>query len=185
MVISLTFFQGLVLSARPQSTGSESCCLRVAVDEVKRLNAHEVEFRVTLANETDHEVFLPGYRTAEGFQLRTLSIYQHGADGGWRRLGSGSELPLGAVLPLKPGQEYSLITRLPDPVLTPRPGEGIPTFKGEMVPLVGKHKVVLRYFASQEDWLSYQKRALTPQRGHPPKLKRAESSEYEVPPQSP
>jgi hypothetical protein len=155
--------------------------LKVIVDDLKRAQAGEVELHIALRNETNHDVYLPIYGTggAPASEIRTLTVYQWlAADKKWRALGSDSELPIGAVTMLRPGETLRLVKWLQDPIHIPR--------SGELVPLRGKYKISVIYFASEQEWKEYRiyvegiGRSANEYR---PRLmlRRAESSDFELP----
>jgi len=89
---------------------------------------------------------------------------------------------------LQPGQSISVDFFLQDPILTPLPNEGIPVFKGQLIPLHGKHKIRVGFYGSKEEWQAYRsyvehfsKRVAEGKKSEPPQLKFADSAEFEMP----
>jgi hypothetical protein len=179
----------ILVSAVCSSLAAQSGSLLVTLTEVRRVKPDEVEFHITLKNDTNYDLYLPTYGTGEHIKIKTVWVYQWDAGKGWRPLGSSSELPPSTAMPLGPRQIYTLVFRLQDPVVTPRPGEGIPVFKGEPVALRGRHKIAVGYYGSQEEWQAYRdyvlsisgKAARGKKHGSPPKLRIADSDEFEIP----
>jgi hypothetical protein len=180
--------QAILLSAVCFSSSAQSDSLQVTVTEVRRIKTDEVEFHITLKNVANYDLYLPTYGIGEHINIKTLWVYQWDADKGWRALGSSSELPPSTAMPLGPRQNYTLVFRIQDPVVTPRQGEGIPVFKGEPVALRGRHKIVVGYYRSLEEWQAYReyvqgisgKAARGKKQGSPPKLRIADSDEFEI-----
>jgi hypothetical protein len=188
-----TLVLGVVLPFRAGSSKVQtSPDVKVIVDQVERVEPKDVELHIAVRNEAGHDIYLPIYGTGgePAEQIRTVTVYQRVAGDGWRRLGAESELPLSAVTRLGPGKVLTLVRWVQDPALALRPGEGVPAFKGELVPLAGKHKITLAYFASEKEWLNYRKHVEGRsgktvgkwKPGSPAPMRVAESEEFEIPP---
>jgi hypothetical protein len=112
--------------------------LRLSVTQIKRAKPDEVELRIILKNEGNHDLYLPTQGSGEDLQIDSLGILQWSPLTGWRRLGASTELPPTNAIRLRPGQSYTQVTWLSDPTVTPLSREGIPVFKGEPLPLRGQ-----------------------------------------------
>ena len=129
--------------------------IRVTVTEVKRINPALVEIHVTLMNRTRCDLFLPSDNLGGTVEIHTLELLHWSRDRGWVPLGPFSELPADTAIRLRPGESYTTIHRVPDPAVTPLPGEGIPLRNGEFIPLRGKHMVRVGYLCGAGEWRTY------------------------------
>jgi hypothetical protein len=182
-------FHSVVVSTTGASKPPEDTALQVTVTGVRRVRPDEVEIHIALKNVTDRILYIPTYGTSGslGDEIQEVTIYQWEPDKGWRPLGSRSELPSAAAKPLGPREVCTFVRWLSDPIKTPRQGEGVPVFQGEYIPLRGRHKVTVGFYASKEDWEVHGKQVeAKPSRAKtgkisPPGLKRADSQEFEIP----
>jgi hypothetical protein len=167
-----------------------SAPLRVTVTNVRRATPGLVEVYVAIANKAQCEVYLPSDNLRKSQEIHTLEVFHWSPKAGWLPIGPFSELPADTAIRLLPGESYATVQQIPDPAVTPLPGERIPLLQGKPVPLRGKTKIRVGYFCGAAEWLAYRKDVTSIGRsekrsGLPVKLKFVDSEEFEIPPVKP
>lgn len=183
--------QTTLASAVPVTEPQQSGSLLITMTESRRLKPDEVELHITIHNETDHDLYLPTYGSSESPATISLvlTVYHWDAEKGWRPLGFGSEFPPDPGMRLSPGQSYTFVTLLSDPMSTHNPANGIPGPRVESVPLQGRHKIRIGFYRSKAEWQSYRnyfeyvsgKVARGKKPGPRPRMSFADSAVFDIP----
>lgn len=157
--------------------------IQLTLKRIERPMLEEVWVEVRISNRKTESIFVPldGPKSATLY-LRTLSIEQLRAKGGWKGVGPGcADLPPFEVFELRSGQTVTLLLELSEKI--PRMcGGGKNDFRGY-------HRVALRYYNSLADWKDFQAWLLSPsgpRKGIPripfEKMPLAISHTFEIPP---
>jgi hypothetical protein len=119
--------------------------IRLDVVNVERLSKDNLQVRVKLVNGSEAPIFVEESGRGQPWILQSVSIYKWIQGRGWVFTGPTLDIPPLSVIKVDDKQELQSTLNLSDPFERIFPSQ-------ESIPMHGKFRAQLRYFASERDW---------------------------------
>jgi hypothetical protein len=148
LVVTLAIVSTAALAEAPAPSKSG---LEIIVTAITRRSAKLFEIQYTLKNKGSVDIYIPYFEVGGSSVLTSYSRFHRTSSGSWVDIGPVYDVPSDKPKILKPGETWSLVDLMADPVIGKFANPGGPP-RREQVALQGWNRIQVGYYSGAAVW---------------------------------